>query len=228
MVNLDAEKLVAARRAVEFVEDGQVVGLGTGSTAAHAIREIGRRVREGLQIVAIPTSLATEALARSLGIPLTNFDEHQKIDIAIDGADEIDSNLVAIKGGGGAFLREKIVAQAATRMICIIDSSKLVPQIGAAKLPIEVLPFAAGFVQAAVAAMGAQVSLRRKADGSLFATDQGNAVLDARFGLLSNPEALARKLTSIPGLLAHGLFLSEIDELITGRGDQAECLRRSA
>lgn len=188
-----------------------VVGLGTGSTAAFAIAAIGRRVRQGLRVTGVPTSLATAAAAEAAGIPLT--DPPVEIDLAIDGVDEVDPLLRAIKGGGGAMLREKVVAATARRMIAIADAGKRVARLGAHPVPIEVLPFAATPVAAAVARLGGDGRWRMRA-GAAVTSDQGNPLLDAHFGPIADPAALAAALSAIPGLLGHGLFLTEIDLLI--------------
>lgn len=226
MPNPDHEKSLAAAAAVSEVKPGMLVGLGTGSTAAHAVREIGKRMAGGLTIRATATSLATEALARSLNIPLVPFNEISFLDLCIDGADEIDPHLNAIKGGGGALLREKIVASAAKRMVVIADSSKLVARLGRFKLPLEVLPFAAASVERSATTLGAKVSRRQRPDGSPALTDQGNLLFDADFGEIADPAALARALDSVPGLLEHGLFLTEIDAAYLARGAQIERLER--
>lgn len=226
MPTLDHEKALAAAAAVSEVKSGMLVGLGTGSTAAHAVREIGKRMAVGLTIRATATSLATEALARSLNIPLVPLNDLSSLDLCIDGADEIDPQLNAIKGGGGALLREKIVASAAKRMIVIADSSKFVQRLGKFKLPLEVLPFAAAWVERAVADLGARVSQRRKPDSSPALTDQGNLLFDADFGEISDPQPLARALDSIPGLVEHGLFLSEVDAAYIARGMNVDFVAR--
>jgi ribose 5-phosphate isomerase A len=182
------------------------VGLGTGSTAAFAIRRLGERVAQGLSIRAAATSAASEALAREVGIAIVDFATLSRVDLTIDGADEIDSRLFAIKGAGGAMLREKIVAASSARMIVIADRSKRVEAIGAAKLPIEILPFAQGYVVAVLAEMGGAPVLRAN-----YRTDQGNLVADCHFASLGDPHALAITLAAIPGVLGHGLFLDEVD-----------------
>ena len=217
-MDLESEKRLAAERAVESIEDGMIVGLGSGSTSAYAVRAIARRMAAGLRIEAIPTSRETAELAISLGIPLTDFDLHPHIDLTIDGADEVDGNLRAIKGGGGAFLREKIVAEASSRMIAIVDSSKIVACLGACKLPIEVLPFGTRPAQDSVAALGARVALRLDKIGQPILTDQGNRILDAHFDRIDDPERLAAALDAMPAVLAHGLFLGQIDLLIVAIG----------
>jgi ribose 5-phosphate isomerase A len=208
----------AAEAAVAEIESGMLVGLGTGSTAAFAISGLGRRIREeGLEVRAVGTSLATEAAARAAGIAMLDFADVAQVDLCIDGADEIDPALRAIKGGGGAMLREKIVATAATRMICIVDGDKPVPQLGAAHpLPIEVLPFARDFVSQAIRDLGGDPVLRRAKNGAPALSDQNNLLIDCGFGAIADPAGLAQKLSIIPGLLGHGLFLDEIDTLIVG------------
>jgi ribose 5-phosphate isomerase A len=211
-------KRKAAEAAIAEVTDDMLVGLGTGSTAAFAISCLGRRIREeGLRITACGTSLATEAAAREAGIPFLAFDDIAAVDLCIDGADEIDSLFRAIKGGGGAMLREKIVASAATRMICIVDSSKPVTTL-ARPLPIEVLPFARAYIMAAIRALGGDPEQRPTP------SDQHNLLIDCDFGPILDPDGLARTLDAIPGLLGHGLFLSEIDTLYIG--DEAGVERR--
>lgn len=196
----ESDKRAAALAAIEEVRPGMVVGLGTGSTAAFAITALGER---RLDIRAVATSLASEALARAAGIAL--IDLPAQIDLTIDGADEIDSRFRAIKGAGGAMLREKVVASASARMIVIADSSKRVDAIGNAPIPVEVLPFAQTFVAARLATLGRSVRLRTG-----FVSDQGNAVLDCRFQPDVDHCWLAAQIAQIPGALGHGLFLSEV------------------
>src|SRR5580658_1309119 len=167
----DQEKEAAAQASLRFVEDGQVVGLGTGSTAAHFIQLLGERVKAGLKIRGIPTSVRSEAMAKSLGIPLTTLDECQEIAVTVDGADEVDPRLRLIKGGGGALLREKIVASATKKLVIVADGSKQVPVLGKFPLPVEVIKFAQSLVSKRLAALGAQVQLRTGADGKPFLTD---------------------------------------------------------
>ncbi len=209
-------KRAAAEAAVAEVGSGMLVGLGTGSTTALAIAALGRRIAQGLHVTAVATSLSTEVAARAAGIPLIAFDDCAAVDLAIDGADQIDPQFRAIKGGGGALLREKIVASAATRMVCIVDPTKPVATLDRA-LPIEVLPFARGFVSRAIRSLCGDPVIRqaRKGDGPAL-SDQGNILIDCHFGPIADPEALATELDAIPGLLGHGLFLTEIDALIIG------------
>jgi ribose 5-phosphate isomerase A len=208
----------AAEAAVAEIASGMLVGLGTGSTAAFAISGLGRRIREeGLSVRAVGTSLATEAAARAAGIPMLDFADVARVDLCIDGADEIDPQFRAIKGGGGAMLREKIVASSAARMICIVDAAKPVAQLGVAHaLPVEVLPFARDFVSQAIRDLGGDPVLRCAKNGAPALSDQNNLLIDCRFGAIGDPAALAAKLSMIPGLLGHGLFLDEIDALIVG------------
>src|SRR3989449_8189007 len=170
----DQEKKAAARASLAFVRDGDIVGLGSGSTAEYAVRFLGERVQAGLKIRGIPTSQRTRELAQSVGIPLTTLEEFPEIDVTIDGADEVDPELQLIKGGGGALLREKIVASASRQLVIIADSTKQVPMLGKCPLPVEVIPFAQAVVAKKSAALGASVKIRRLADGKLFASDEGH------------------------------------------------------
>jgi ribose 5-phosphate isomerase A len=222
----DKEKQIAARAAVQLVESGNVVGLGSGSTSAYAIRCLAERVRDGLKIVGIPTSQKTKQLAEQLGIPLTTLEEHPHIDIDIDGADEIDPQLNLIKGGGGAFLREKIIASVSRRFIVIADSAKQVKHLGKFPLPVEVVPFAQSLIKPRIEALGAHVSLRSYAYGNPYVTDEGHHILDCTFGEIADPPALAEKLRSIPGVLEHGLFIGMAEMAIIGKDREVVHLRR--
>jgi ribose 5-phosphate isomerase A len=213
-------KLRAAERALGYLEEGMLVGLGTGSTAAFAIGRLGEMVRGGLDIRAVATSLRTESMARMAGIALVAFATVESVDLTIDGADEIDGRLFAIKGAGGAMLREKIVAAASRRMIVIADDSKRVERIGKAKLPVEVLPFARAFTATRLAALGAKV-VQRDAR-----SDQGNIILDCFFAEMPDPCALGMGLSAIPGVLGHGLFLDEVDCAYIGGGGRVIRLDR--
>jgi ribose 5-phosphate isomerase A len=226
MADLEGEKALAARRAIDEVENGMMVGLGTGSTMVYAIRELGARVGKGLRIKAVATSSTSEALARSLGIELLPGAEVARVDLAIDGADEIDPALNAIKGGGGALLREKIVASAADRMIVIVDSSKPVERLGRFKLPLEVLPFASAWVTRSLKNLGLDTGPRMR-DGTSVLTDQGNYIFDAPFNAIDDPVDLAVALDQIPGIIEHGLFLTEIDIVMIGCGGQVEIRYRA-
>ncbi|MET3713475.1 ribose 5-phosphate isomerase A [Sphingomonas trueperi] len=216
----DAERLkrAAAAAAVEEVQDGMVVGLGTGSTAAHVVQLLAPRVAAGLDITAVATSRATDAAARAVGIRLVTPDALGAIDLCIDGVDEIDSRLRAIKGGGGAMLLEKIVATLARRNIAIADGSKRVERLGGRAVPIEILPAARGLVAAEIARLGGAADLRLR-DGAPWVTDWGHHILDAQFPNITDATALARALSAIPGALGHGLFLTEIDALYVAGSD---------
>lgn len=203
----EADKRSAAEAAALEVRDGMLVGLGTGSTAAHAIRAIAASRR---RVEAVATSEASAALARSLGLTVRDFADVAAVDLTIDGADEIDDACRAIKGAGGAMLREKIVASASRRMVVVADGSKRVAAIGKAKLPVEVLPFAIRFVERALGEMKGRPALRM-AGGAPFVTDNGVHVIDCSFATMPDPAALGLELSAIPGVLGHGLFLTEVD-----------------
>jgi len=222
----DEEKQAAARAAVELVENGQIVGLGSGSTSALAVRFLAERVRAGLKIVGIPTSQNTAELASQLGIPLASLEEHSRIDIDIDGADEIDPRLNLIKGGGGAFLREKIIAAISRRFIVIADSAKQVERLGVFPLPVEVIPFARSLIQRQIESLGAQVQLRRSASGEPYITDEGHPVLDCTFGEIADPPGLAERLLRIPGVIEHGLFIGMAEMALVGKDGTLVQIRR--
>jgi ribose 5-phosphate isomerase A len=212
-MDIEAQKRAAAARAIAFVRPGMRLGLGTGSTAAHFIELLGERVQAGLDVVAVPTSEATRAQAQRLGIALTTLDEAPELDLTVDGADEIAPDLTLIKGGGGALLREKIVAAASAAMIVIADESKLVPVLGRFPLPIEIVPFGATAtrraVEATIAAAGcpAAAPLRTTQSGHPFVTDGGHWLIDAKLQRIADPRALAARLSEIPGVMEHGLFI---------------------
>jgi len=216
---MSQEKQNAARTAVDQIEDGMLVGLGTGSTAAFAISYLGETVRSGLTISAIPTSEASKKQAQSEGIPLIDFETSPSIDLCIDGADEIDSDLNMIKGGGGALLREKIVASSAKRYLIIIDSSKQVETLGTFPLPVEVIPFGWQVVFRKLKEMNASPELR-KSGTQPFVTDEGNYILDCRLNSIPEVEQLETELNRIPGVVENGLFVAMCDQMIMGKGDQ--------
>lgn len=211
-------KQLAAEKAVEYVQDGMKVGLGTGSTAYWAIRKLGERVREGLNITAVATSQASEDQARELGIPLVAFSEIDSLDLTIDGADELDSKLQLIKGGGGALLREKIVAMGSTRMIVVADESKAVDTLGKFPLPVEIVPFAWEWTVAKLAKLGCRPELRRSGD-ELYRTDNGNFIADCHFGAIASAPELAEQLQGISGVVDHGLFIGIASMAIIGKQD---------
>lgn len=212
-MSLDNLKREAAARAVALVQDGMKLGLGTGSTAKHFVDLLAERVKnEKLNVIGVPTSEATRAQAASLGIPLSTLDETPALDLTIDGADEIDPQLRLIKGGGGAHLREKIVALASKRMIVIADATKEVETLGRFPLPLEVIPFGLAATQRLIAQIFDQAGVKgemtmRKKDGVPFRTDSGNYVLDAHLGRIPDPNALATHLDGVTGLVEHGLFI---------------------
>jgi len=221
----DQEKEAACRAAAKLVRDGDIVGLGTGSTAHFAVVALGERVKAGLKIVGIPTSVQTGELARAVGIPVTTLDEHPEIDITIDGADEVDPQLRLIKGGGGALLREKVIAAASKKMVVVVDSSKVVPVLGKFPLPVEIVSFARTVVEKKIVSLGGSPKLRAKPDGSPFITDNGNQILDCSFGKIDDPAALALILSNTPGIVEHGLFIGLAKLALVGRGDRVEELR---
>lgn len=222
----DQDKEAAARASLRFILNGQVVGLGTGSTAAHFIRLLGEQVRKGLKIRGIPTSEHSREQADSLRIPLTTLDECQIIDVTVDGADEVDPQLRLIKGGGGALLREKIVASATKQLVVVADASKRVPLLGKFPLPVEVIKFARPLVAKKIAALGADVQLRLHPDGTPYLTDENNYILDCRFGQIPDADALARQLSDMPGVVEHGLFLGMASVVLVASGNQIVELRR--
>jgi ribose 5-phosphate isomerase A len=222
----DQEKEAAARASLHYVKDGQVVGLGTGSTAAYFIKLLGEKVKGGLRIKGIPTSVRSRDLAQSLDIPLTTLDECQEIDVTVDGADEVDPQLRLIKGGGGALLREKIVASATRTMVVVADASKQVQRLGRFPLPVEVIRFAQALVAKRIAAMGAQVELRLKPDKTPYVTDENNHILDCRFGVIQDADRLARELSQMPGVVEHGLFIGMASVALLARGNEIVELRR--
>jgi len=213
--NEDQLKMAASESAVALVTDGMIVGLGTGSTAAFAVRDLGRRVKEGLRIVGIPTSERTAAQARALGIPISSLAEESNVDITIDGADEVEEgNLNLIKGHGGALLREKIVATASKRLVIIIDERKLVNRLAVSDpVTVEVVPFGWQVTARHLADLGAKPSLRRNTDGQPFHSDGGNYIVDCTFELSVSAASLARQLDHVVGLVEHGFFIGLTSEV---------------
>jgi ribose 5-phosphate isomerase A len=222
----DLEKQAAALASLKFVQDGHVVGLGTGSTAAHAIRFLGEKVKAGLNIRGVPTSIHAQQLAEACGIPLITLNDVNRIDVDIDGADEFDPQLRLIKGGGGALLREKIVASVARKFVVVADSSKQVAVLGKFPLPVEVIPFAQGVLTRRITALGAAVSLRT-AGGKPYRTDEGHHILDCHFGSIPDPSALARTLNDMPGVVEHGLFIGMASVVLIGKAGGVEELSRT-
>jgi ribose 5-phosphate isomerase A len=214
---MDAKR-AAAERAAEYVRDGMIVGLGTGSTAYWAIQKLGMRVKEGLRIRAVATSLHSESLAKELGIPLGSFSEIEGIDVTIDGADEVDGEWNLIKGGGGALLREKIVAAASRELIIVIDESKLVNRLGTFRLPVEIVPFGHEMTQRKLGLLGCVPQLRLL-DNEPFLTDNGHFIVDCDFGTIERPEKLHAEINRIPGVVDNGLFLNLATKVIVGYPD---------
>jgi ribose 5-phosphate isomerase A len=225
---IDDDKRAAAEAAVAEMRDAMRVGIGSGSTVAFAIEAIGRRrSAEWPNALFFATSQATWRAASAVAIPIARFSSVARLDLTIDGVDEIDAQFRAIKGGGGALLREKIVAEASDRMVAIADATKRVARLGRAPVPVEILPFAQSFAGARLAALGAEPVLRMTGAGKAYRTNQGNLVLDCRFVATPDPEELALALQAIPGILAHGLFLREIDALyVAERGLVTKMERR--
>lgn len=228
----DDLKRMAAEKALDYVEPGMKLGLGTGSTARHFVDLLGARVKAGLDVVCVPTSEATRAQATALGIPLTTLDDTPSLHLTVDGADEIDGELRLIKGGGGALLREKIVAAASSRMIVVADASKQVAVLGAFPLPVEVVRFGVGATLGMVQEMAAdagcrgEVVLRRASDNAPFITDNDNFILDCAFGRIDEPELLDEALKIVPGVIEHGLFLDLADIAIIGSPGGLRLLER--
>ena len=218
----DIRKRNAAERAVEFVESGMTLGLGTGSTAFYALRRLGERISQGElhNVIGVPTSEETAQLACEFGIPLTTLDDHPRLNLTIDGADEVDPDLNLIKGLGGALLREKIIAAVSRRIIIVVDDSKLVDQLGTrSPLPVEVVPFGWRIQVKYLEGLGAQSTLRRTAGGEPYLTDNGLYILDCRFSSIDDPYTLEMALNAQPGIVENGLFLDVVDTVVVGTAD---------
>ena len=227
MVDRERMKQLACQRAAQEVQHGMVLGLGTGSTVYYFLQELGRMVREGLRITGVPTSVQTTQLATQLAIPLTTLDDYPHLDLAVDGADEVDDDLNLVKGAGGALLREKIVAASATRFLVVVDNSKVVHQLGERyPVPIEVVPFGSTPATRALAGLGARVTLRRGADGQTWVSDNGNYILDCHFGPIADAVALQQQLLAIPAVIDSGLFIGMTDTVLIGHNDGVRQLDR--
>jgi len=222
----DHAKELAAQKALEFIENGMIVGLGSGSTATHFIKLLGERVQQGLKVRGIPSSKSSEALAKSLFIPIIDFHDTSEIDVTIDGADEVAPGLALIKGGGGALLREKIVASASKKFVVVADSSKIVKHLGKFPLPVEVIPMAAPLVAARLAALGITPHVRQAATGGDYITDEGNLILDCNCGEIEDPPALAAAIRAIVGVVEHGLFLNMADLAIVSSDREIRLLNK--
>src|SRR5436189_4318491 len=222
----DQAKRRAAEHAIGMVNDGQVIGLGTGSTARFAIEGLGRRIREGLSVKGVPTSVATERLARELAIPLVDLNRAGVIDVTLDGADEVDPDFNMIKGGGGALTREKLVALTSVKRVILVDESKLVSKLGQSRLlPIEVLPFAWTLAARLLTGLGCVANLR-DANGMPFVTDNGNNILDCAFGPIEDAATLEKRIKLLPGVIECGLFIGIADTLVIGFDDRVEVRER--
>jgi ribose 5-phosphate isomerase A len=218
-------KKAAAEWAAALIEDGMVVGLGTGSTASLVLEPLAARIRQGLRIVGIPTSERTAEQARALGIPLSTLADHARVDLTIDGADEVEiATLNLIKGRGGALLREKIVASASARLVIVADESKLVERLGRGVVPVEVVPFEWQATARRIESLGGGPALRLRTDGGAFVTDGGHYILDCAFGPISSAGSLDRELNGIVGVVEHGLFLGLTDQVGVGRAGGVEVL----
>lgn len=224
--DLKRERLDAAEKSLEFISDRMTLGLGTGSTASHVVRLLGERVKHGLNISGVPTSERTRQLAITFGVPIVTFDDHPTIDLTIDGADEFDTALNLIKGGGGTLFHEKIVASASKHFIIVVESTKRVSRLGAFPLPVEVVPLARKPISLHLREMGAQPKLRLGSANEPFVTDEGNYILDCTFRRIDEPLALSRSLSSVPGIVEHGLFVGMADLVIMGAGGGTQLFRR--
>jgi ribose 5-phosphate isomerase A len=217
----------SAAAALEFVKDGQTLGLGTGRAAAAFVRALGARVAEGLSVRGVPTSIATAELAAELAIPLVTLEEAERLDVTFDGADEVDPRLDVIKGYGGALVREKVVAASSEQLVILIGAEKLVDQLGArGKLPVEVISFALPLARRALAELGCEPILRRADGGAPYETDNGNAILDCAIGPIADPADLDARIGAIPGVLGTGLFVQMADAVIVQDGDRVDVRRR--
>jgi len=231
-MDVEALKRAASARALDFVQPGMRLGLGTGSTAKHFVDLLGERVAAGLDVIAVPTSEVTRAQAAGLGIRLTTLEETPELDLTVDGADEVAPDLSLIKGGGGALLREKIVASASTRMLVIADESKCVDPLGKFPLPIEIAPFGAGSTLRKIkdvlvsAHPDATFSMRKGKDGLAFVTDGGHWIVDAALGRIEDPRAVALALNAVPGVMEHGLFIDMAFAAVIGGPDGVRLIER--
>jgi ribose 5-phosphate isomerase A len=227
MADVEHMKQLACQHAAQEVQDGMVLGLGTGSTVYYFLQELGRMVREGRRLTGVPTSVRTAEIATQLAIPLTTLDNQPHLDLAVDGADEVDANLHLVKGAGGALLREKIIAASADRFVVVVDASKVVTQLGERyPLPVEVVPFGYTLAIRTLEGLGAGVSLRRSTDGQPWVSDNGNYILDCHFGPIPDPVALQKELLAIPAVVDSGLFLNMTDMAIVGHADGVRLLQR--
>ncbi|EAV9811328.1 ribose-5-phosphate isomerase RpiA [Listeria monocytogenes] len=213
------QKKIAGEKACEWIEDGMVVGLGTGSTVYYTIEKLGQMVNNGLHIMGVATSEETTKQAEKLGIPLKSLNDVTEIDVTIDGADEIDTNFQGIKGGGGALLREKMVASASLKNIWVVSEEKLVRTLGKFPLPLEVIPFGWKQIERTLAKEQIQTNLRKQSNGEVYVTNNGNYILDIVNQSFTDAEMWQEKLAQIPGVVEHGLFLDYVDVIICGKAN---------
>jgi ribose 5-phosphate isomerase A len=211
-------KRLTGEKAAEYIEDGMIIGLGTGSTAYYAVKKVGELVRDGLKIKAVPTSKETAELAAAEGINLVELADVEGLDLTIDGADEVDPDFNLIKGGGGALLREKIVASATDKLVIVVDESKLVEHLGAFPLPVEVTPFSWQYTQRMIEKFSCSSEIRRK-DGEIFVTDNGNYILDCDFGQIEDPLKISVELNKLPGVVENGIFAEMAEIIVVGYND---------
>ncbi len=224
---IDKEKELAGSAVSDFLSDGMILGLGTGSTFYYAIKKIGEMVKDGLKIKAVSTSSSTDKLAESLNIPLLSIDDIDEIDLTIDGADEVDPEFNGIKGGGGALLFEKVVAKSSKQNLWVVNAAKMVDKLGAFPLPIEVVPYALSNVFKKLEARGYNPKIRIK-EGEKYLTDSGNHIIDASLGVIEDAYKLEVELNMIPGVVENGLFLDVVDIVIVGKGNSVEVIRKSS
>ncbi|MCT2344925.1 ribose-5-phosphate isomerase RpiA [Bacillales bacterium AN1005] len=220
---MNEKAAVGEKAAVDYVKDGMVVGLGTGSTVYYTILKIGEMIKQGMKVQGVATSVQTEKLAEEQGIPLLTLDEVESIDVAIDGADEIDHHFYAIKGGGGALLREKIIAKASNKFIVVADSKKVVQKLGSFPLPVEVVPFGVRKTESYIQRFGCQTVLRMKGD-TPYVTDNGNYIIDCTFDVIADPKQLEKDLNNITGVVENGLFIDMVKDVITINEDKQAIL----
>src|SRR5215813_15667039 len=215
MADVEQMKQLACQRAAQEVQDGMVLGLGTGTTVYYFLQELGRMVREGIRLTGVPTSVRTAEIATQLAIPLTTLDNQPHLDLAVDGADEVDAHLNLDKGAGGALLREKIIAASADRFVVVVDAGKVVTQLGERyPLPVEVVSFGHTPAIRVLEGMGARVTLRRGTDGQTWVSDNGNYILDCHFGPIADAVALQQQILAIPAVIDSGLFLGLTDTVL--------------
>lgn len=211
-------KKLTGEKAAEYIEDGMIIGLGTGSTAYYAIKKVGEMVRNGLKVKAVPTSKETAELAKEEGIELVELAEVESLDLTIDGADEVDPDFNLIKGGGGALLREKIVASATDKLIIVVDESKLVEHLGAFPLPVEITPFSWQYTQRMIEKFSCRSEIRKE-DGEIFVTDNDNYILDCNFGKIEDPVKITVELNKLPGVVENGIFAEMAEIVVVGYND---------